>query len=480
MSFRTAAQALKKSWWIVVCTVAVALAGGVGLILLSTQTYASSVTFFVRTPADQLGGAYQGDQFAQKRVNSYIELAESRRLADLVKNNTQLDLTTDQITSMITAKGDMNTVLLSVTVTDTDAQRSLDIARSISTQFITLVADLETPPGSETPTVSLEVTSAPTLNPAPVEPRKGLIMSLAAVFGLLVGIAIAILRELLDQTVRSSEAISELTEAPALATIPFDQSAKLSPLVVNSDARSIRAEAFRQLRTNLQFIDVDNPARVIVVTSSLPGEGKSSTATNLAVMFAEADKKALLIEADLRRPKVAEYLGLEGAVGLTNVLAGQVEISEVLQPWGRGGLTLLPSGTLPPNPSEILGSENMNDLLDSLKKAFDIIIIDTPPLLPVTDAAVAAVKADGAILVARYGKTTNQQLTRAKQSLDAVGARTLGSVLNMTPVSEKAYGYGYASYEQVESAPSGPNSHTRAETAGVDRIKTGATADAAN
>ena len=227
---------------------------------------------------------------------------------------------------------------------------------------------------------------------------------------------------LLDTTIRQPQVLRTLTEVPVLGVIPFEKSAKKSPLISEGQARSIRAEAFRQLRTNLQFVDVERPVRVLVVTSSVADEGKSTTATNLAVSFSESGRQVLLIEADLRRPRVADYLGLERAVGLTNVLAGQVDIDDVLQPWGRGGLSVLPSGSIPPNPSELLGSPRMLDLLERLKTRFEIIVIDTPPLLPVTDAAVAAAHADGAVLVARYGKATRGQVIDSR-AFPPVGGR---------------------------------------------------------
>lgn len=444
MDLKSSLDALRKSWWLVLAAVVLSSAVGALITMTTAPKYASTVTFFVRTPADQLGGAYQGDQFAQKRVNSYAQLAESKRLADLVLAKTQTDLTSDEISSKISAKGDLNTVLLNVTVVDTSAERSLDIARAVSTEFVELVSQLETPPGATTPSVSLEVTSAASLTPSPVDPKPVFNMGLSILVGLVVGMGLALLRQALDTTVTSATQLKALTGHPVLATIPFDDTAKTSPLIVQSHARSIRAEAFRQLRTNLQFVDVDNPIKSIVITSSAPNEGKSSTAANVAVAFSEAGLKVLLIDADLRRPKIADYLGLEGAVGLTNVLAGQADVDDVLQTWGTAGLTVLPSGSLPPNPSELLGSQNMKDLMVSMKQTFELIIVDTPPLLPVTDAAVAASIADGVILVVRYGHTRKNQVTTALESLQSVGSRFHGSLMNMVPARDNDYySYGY-------------------------------------
>lgn len=468
MDLRGWARALRKYWWIVLVTTLLALGTGAAITFRTAPLYASTVTFFVRTPAEQIGGAYQGDQFAQKRVNSYVQLMESRRLADLILSDTQLDLTVDQVISRISAKGDLNTVLLTATVTDESPQQSLDIAESLADQFVAMVSDIETAPESNAPSVTLEVTSEATLNPNPVAPRPVINLSLALIVGLTLGVGLAILRELLDTTVRSVEGLRELSGHSVLAVVPFDETAKTSPLISDSHARSVRAEAFRQLRTNLQFVDVDNPVNVVAVTSSIINEGKSSTATNMAVTFAEAGRKVLLIEGDLRRPKVAEYLGLEGSIGLTNVLAGQVSVDEVLQSWGRGGLTVLPSGSIPPNPSELLGSQNMQDLLGAMKATFDIIIIDTPPLLPVTDGAIMAAISDGAILVVRHGKTSRGQVSAAVATLAAVDARLLGSVLNMVPINgSDTYGYGGYGY-YGDSSDSGRGRLTNEDLRSID------------
>ena len=266
--------------------------------------------------------------------------------------------------------------------------------------------------------------------------------------GLLAGVLIAILREAMDTTIRTEPVLRAQADVAVLGVIPFDKSAKSSPLIAPGQVRSVRAEAFRQLRTNLQFLDIENPARVIVITSSGADEGKSTTAVNIAMSFADSGSKVLLIGGDLRRPRLSDYLGLERAIGLTNVLAGQVSVGDVLQTW-KEGLTVLTSGSIPPDPSELLGGLVMKDLLRRLKSNFDMIFIDTPPLLPVTDAAVAARLADGVVVVVRSGKTTKAQLHTTLQKLQHVDAKIFGTVLNMVPTKGADayghYGYGYIS-----------------------------------
>ena len=222
--------------------------------------------------------------------------------------------------------------------------------------------------------------------------------------------------------------------------VTFDPDAKNHPLVTLRD--SPRAEAFRTIRTNLRYVDVDNPPRSVVITSSLPGEGKTTTACNLSIALAQAGSKVLLIEADMRRPRVAEYLGVDGTIGLTDVLIGQASTADAIVSWQRGLLDFLPSGAIPPNPSELLGSRQMTDLLKDLVDKYDSIILDAPPLLPVSDAAILATVTDGALLIAHYGDTTHEQVQHAADALRQVGARILGSVLNFAPAGRRG-GYGY-------------------------------------
>jgi capsular exopolysaccharide synthesis family protein len=288
-----------------------------------------------------------------------------------------------------------------------------------------------------------------------VEPRPALNLGLGLVLGLGAGIGLAVLREALDTSVRTTADLQALTGGFPLGQIGFDPNAGRSPLVSQVDPRSIRLEAFRTLRTNLRFVDVDRPARVVVLTSSVADEGKSTTACNLPITLATAGARVVLVEGDLRRPQVAEYMGLEGAVGLTDILIGRSHVNDVLQPWGTLPLLVLTSGPLPPNPAEMLGSTQMSDLVASLRARCDMVLIDTPPLLPVTDAAVLSRECDGALLIVRHGRTTREQVSRSLEALRGVGGRLLGTVLNMAPVSgPHGYGYGYyAGYASTSDRP---------------------------
>lgn len=460
MDLRDYLRAIRKRWRMVVAALVAAVGVAVAITLLTPPTYAASMTFFVNTRGSDVSQAWQGGQFAQQRVKSYVDVLTSSRLAQAIAADGPAGVTADQVQARITARVVPDTVLVEATVTDRDRARALRVAQTTAREFPRLLAVLETPPGSRLPTVGVQIIAEPRLADAPIAPQPVRNVGLAVALGLIIGVGAAALRESLDRTIRSPEMLSTAASAAVLSAIPFDQRAQKEPLITEGSAHSKRAEAMRQLRTNLQFVNVDRPVRSIVVSSPLPGEGKSSTVCNLAIAFAEAGKKVLVIDADLRRPRIADYFDLEGAVGLTNVLAGRVPVRDALQPWGDTGLWVLPSGHLAPNPSELLGSGNMADLLASLGATFDVVVIDTPPLLPVTDAAVVATLADGCMLIARHGETTDHQAAKAVGALGAVGARLLGCVLTMTP-AKGASAYVYDEYVTVGTNPSATADRTK-------------------
>lgn len=440
-------RVLRTYWWMVLVAASLGLGAGAAISLATTPQYASTITFFVNTPSDTIAGSAQGDTFGQKRVNTYVQLITTDRLTARVAKVLNDGSTPDDIGREILAKGDLNTVLLTATVLDPLPQRSLDIATAVSTQFVELVAEMEAGGVSTAPAVRLEVVDGPTVNPDPVLPDPVRNIVIGLVLGLLAGIGVALVRNATDKAVRDVAAVEQLTGAPVIGTIYADNEAASAPVLVVGQMQSLRAEGYRQLRTNLQFIDAAEPVRTVVVSSALPDEGKSSTSTNLAIVLAEAGRRVLLIEADLRRPRVASYLGLEGSVGLTTVLTGDVPLLEAVQP-SRDNLNVLASGAMPPNPAELLGGDRMATLLREARDHFDIVVIDSPPLLAVTDAAVLATLADAVILVVRHGSTPGPAATQAVKALSAVGGRLIGCVVTRVPAKGvDGYRYGAVSYD---------------------------------
>ncbi len=460
MELREYLDVLRKRWRLVTLSTLLALAAAVFLTASATPQYRSGVKFFVAAaPTDApVAGLAGADLGVQRSIVSYADVLAGPFTAEAVARAVP-GLAARDVQGHISAKPVASTVLLSAVVTDASPQRALAIASALTTEFPKIVAQLESRADGLTPAISVRVTEQPQLPTTPFSPRPIRNLLLSLILGVLAGVGLAVARETLDNTVHGPADVLESTGGAILGSIAFDGAATKRPLIVQDRPRAPRAEAFRQLRTNLQFISVDRPLRSFVISSSLPKEGKSTMACNLAITLAQAGVRTCLIEGDLRRPRVADYLGLEGAVGLTSVLIGRASLEEVLQPWGESTMSVLASGPIPPNPSELLSSAGMRTVLKQLERDFDIVIIDAPPLLPVTDGALLSTMTDGAVLSVRAGVTRKEQLRRAAEALEAVDAKILGVVLNMVPKGSVdaaygyGYGYGYGGYEADKNKP---------------------------
>lgn len=437
-------RTVRRRWRVVVVCFVTALIGAALLTWQSTPQYSSSTRLFVSTSESDTSAAYTGNLFASQRVTSYADLVTSRQLAERVSAALTESTDPDDLREQVEATVVPETVILEISATDPDPAMARDIAQAYAEELTQLVEDLETPKGSSNALIKATIVDDAQESTDPISPQPLRNLGLAAVLGLLLGLGLAVARELLDTSITASEDVAAVTGAPILGNIFSDDSAKRAPLEVLQQATPW-AEAFRVLRTNMQYVEVDEDQKVIVVTSSLPGEGKSTVAVNLAITLSLANQRVALIECDLRRPLIAERLDIDGAVGTTSVLIGKISLAEALQSYGDSGLRVLACGPIPPNPSELLQSHAMERLLTDLRSEFDVVILDAPPLLPVTDAALLATQADGAVVVTRHGSTTRDQLTHAVERLDSVDAKVLGVVINMAPHRKvgSAYGYGY-------------------------------------
>ena len=467
MELRDYFRVIRKRWRIIVVAVLVAVAAAAGATALSPKIYQAQTQLFVSTSGGNDASALlQGSSFTQQRVQSYADLITTPAVLGPVIDKLQLTTTPEKLAAHITATVPLNTVIIHVAVTDQSPEQAAQVADAVGRQFTTTVADLESVSDSSPSPVKVSIVSAPSTPTAPVSPRPVRNIALGLVLGLLLGFGLALLRDLLDTTVKGEADLPEVTDAPVVGGIPFEDDAAKRPLVVQAMPHGLRAEGFRTLRTNLQFVDATTHPRSIVVTSSIAGEGKSTMAANLAMTMAAAGSRVCLIEADLRRPKLLDYMGLDGAVGLTDVLIGQIEVKAALQHFGEGDLWVLGSGPIPPNPSELLGSGLMQRALRELEARFDIVLIDAPPLLPVTDAAVLSTVAGGTVLVVGVGMVDRAHLTKALQSLESVKANLLGLVLNRIPTKgADAYHYyeGYASQTPRERAKERAKDEARSE-----------------
>ncbi|WP_053365614.1 CpsD/CapB family tyrosine-protein kinase [Bacillus sp. FJAT-27245] len=214
-------------------------------------------------------------------------------------------------------------------------------------------------------------------------------------------------------------------------------------LVASLDPKSVVSEQYRTIRTNIQFSSVDEDIQAMMVTSAGPGEGKSTTAANLAVVMAQQEKKVLLVDADLRKPTVHYTFDLVNQYGLTSVLAKSKSLDQAIRSTDIPFLSVLTSGPIPPNPAELLGSKSMKEMLEEAKKQFDVIIFDTPPTLAVTDAQILANLCDGVLLILYSGKSEIEQATKAKDLLVAANGKILGVVLNQKKIKNDTYSYYY-------------------------------------
>lgn len=461
----------------VIVAVVVALAGVITL--AQPKVYAADASGYVQIgPADDPALSSVNDTLAKSRVVNYAKLATSRATAESVAEALDIADSPSELVSRITVTQPEDTAYLDITAradTPLEAQR---LADAWVVALATQVKRIEDPQGRErvgTPQV-LPVEAA-ALPSAPISPNPLRNLALGLALGLLVAFGYSVVRNTLDKRIRTPEEIESKFGVSVVGTIPAatmlrrgegEPAALVVDTAVNSQASAPTSEAFRKLRTNLMFMNVDNPPRVVVITSPLPGDGKSTVSANLAAAIESSGQPVVLVDGDLRRPTVATEFQLVEGVGLTDVLAGRIPLEDALQsPAKHPGLWVLAAGSIPPNPSELLGSQAMYQLLQKLSSEA-MVLVDAPPLLPVTDAAVLAANADGAFIVVSSGKTHDDQLDVALQNLSAVDAKPLGVILNR--VARRDVGSGFYGEYYGREAPPAPKPG-RSRTPGK-RIKT--------
>ena len=414
----------------------------------TTPLYQSNAQLFVSTPAAALdiSTLATGGSFSQQRVKSYAQIINSPMTLKPVIEKLELLLTPEELAKQITSSAPLDTVLIDITVTDPDPALAADIANAVTDQFGKTVAALELRGMGSDSIVKVSTVQNAIAATSPTSPKRSINYALGFLLGFGLGIGIASLRRLLDNSVKNED---DLTGTPLLAAVGFDNLADEKPLITQIGRYAARTEAFRTIRTNLQYLRPDSPPKVIVVTSALPNEGKTTSAMNLALSLSQAGSKVLLMEADLRRPKISIYMEFAAkATGLTEILSATKSISPQLlkkniHRYEDSKLDVLPSGVVPPNPAELLASHRFDKLIAVLRKKYQYVIIDCPPLLPVTDAAIVSARVDGSILVVHAGVTKKPQFTGARDAMVTVGSSILGVILNMIPESSLEYEYGY-------------------------------------
>ncbi len=418
------------------------------LTLSATPMYKSESQVFVSTPVTSLDIASlaTGSTFSQQRVKSYAQIVNSPLTLRAVIDKLGLNDSAEALSKRVSASAPLDTVLISISVNDSNPIRAAEIANEIAEQFRIVASDLEMRSIDTDAPVKISTVRLAVPAEAPFSPRTKINYILGLVFGLAIGLFISGVRKVLDMSVKNEDDLSGL---PLLSAIGFDSAAEEKPLITELGRYAARTESFRNLRTNVKYIVPNIPAKVIAISSALPNEGKSTTAINLSISMAQGGHRVVLVEGDMRRPKLCNYLNLaKSELGLSTILSGDKKVSiaavnRVAQQFEETRLDLITSGPVPSNPSELLGSPKMTEFLKVLRGMYDYIIFDTPPLLPVTDAAVLASQVDGVILVVHAGKTKKPQFQGCRAAVESVNGRILGVVLNKIPEQASGYNYGY-------------------------------------
>jgi capsular exopolysaccharide synthesis family protein len=327
------------------------------------------------------------------------------------------------------------------------SQASATVMSGLSSQIDTLQGELDSLPGAPSIVagggVVVAQASLPTI---PVSPKKSRNVLLGAMVGLLLAVGLVLLIEALDDRLRSAEEVEARAGVPTLGSVPYTKELSKpsrSAAIVHEPTSAV-AEAYRTLRTNLRFLSVERPLRTLLVTSSVKGEGKSTTSANLAAAFAVSGVRTVLVSADLRHPSVHRFFGLENSAGVVDAILPDVPLDALLQTNELPDLWLLAAGRIPPNPTEILASSRFAEVLQTLSSAAELVIVDSPPLLGVADASALASRVDGVLLVVNPGEVNRRTLEHATKQLNKAGGRLLGTVTNAVgPGMSYGYGYGY-------------------------------------
>lgn len=414
---------------------------GIIVSALTTPQYSAQATLYVsaQSQTDNSTQAYQGGLLSEQRVQSYVQLITSDRVLSDSLQRAGVPESASDLRQRLAATAPSGTVLLTVRVEDPDGSRAALLANSIGSSFSALVAELERGTGgpNAAPTVAVRQVAAASISPAPVSPNWVSNISLAIGLGVLVALAAVYLREATDTRIRDADQLASAAESAVLGVLPSEKLDRGS-----EDLRSLD-EASAKVRTALQFANVDSPIRSMLFTSSVASEGKTTTVCQVGKAYARAGLRVLLIDGDLRKPRLAEAFGLPAEVGLTTVVVGRTGIEDAVQATRYSNLMVLASGAIPPNPSELLGSSQVAEVISKAQKIYDIVLIDGAPVLPVTDSVVLSARVDGVVLVARAGAARRTVVKAAVESLQAVSAHVLGCLLVGVSSRSGGYGYGY-------------------------------------
>lgn len=433
---------VKRMKWIVLITMlAVIISAGVSFYFL-TPIYEASTTIMVnKTYSDNeiITQLQLNDLNLNMRLaETYSEIIKSRRVVTEVIEQMDLDFTYEELTRITDVSLVKNTEFINIKVTNSDPVLARDIANTLAEVFQIEVVEIMK-------VDNVQVLDASILPTQPIKPNKTLNVAIAGVLGLMLSLGLVFLLEFLDRTLKSPDDVKLHLNLNVIGAIPFSGKDHDRQVITYDDPKSPISEAYRTLRTNIQFASLDAPIKTMVITSAIAGEGKSTTIFNLATTLAQMGEKVLLIDADFRKPMLHKVAEMANNYGLTNILIRDSDYKESIKKSHIENLDLIFSGVIPPNPSELLNSKKMKKFIDTVKEDYDYVLFDTPPVGLVTDAAILSTNVDGAILVTAVGQVDFDVAKRAVQLLRNVQANLIGSVLNKIPIGDKTYSYYYYS-----------------------------------
>jgi len=456
VEFREYLGVLRKYWVSIVVFTLLGVVGAGAYVVLTPRVYSSTSMVFLSVSIGNTAADYvQGTNYATAQARSFAQIVTTPQVLDPVVKDLQLDTTSTSLATRVSATIITNTSLITITAKDGDPGRSAEITQHVAQSLVQQIEKLS-PTGSDYQAVVVGTIVQPAAVPtSPTSPQPVQSGVLGLVAGLVVGVILAIVRKAVDVRFHVAKDVTDATGCPVIGSIPKDALVAHGSVVMLTAPTSPVSERYRQIRTNLLFmnIDADKPSN-FVVTSSIDSEGKSSTAINIAYALAESGSKVLLVDGDLRRPKIATYLKLEGAAGLTTVLLNRASFADVVQSLGESSPDVLTSGVVPPNPAELLGSRRMKQLLEQVSRQYDTVVIDTAPLLPVADTLPLLPQVSGAVVVAAAERVTILELKGALDAVDRTGVPVMGIVLNK--VSRRGHQTGYHTYSYAYSAKEAP------------------------
>lgn len=419
----------------------------------TTPLFKSSADLFISTPASavDIGLLATGSTFSQERVKSYTQIINAPATLQPVIDRLQLATTPEALASRITAQAPPDTVVIRIQVVDENPERAAAIANEVSMQFALTAESIELPQANSSSPVKVSVARPAVPEYGPISPKKNTNRLLGLVAFTFAAYLFFLIRYLSDLTVKN---VNDISELPLLAAIGFDPNADKNPLLTDIGAYEARTEAFRSLRTNLLNAIGTGKTSVIAITSGVAEEGKTTTSINLAISLANQGLNTLLIEGDLRRPRLTRYINHSNnepaTIGLSHILQSTTasslkETTEKATVKFLDKLNFISSGEITQNPTELLASPNLQSLFDSVRSRYDIILIDCPPVLPVTDASVIAKVADGVLIIVYGGRTRIKAFESTIDALKLIQTKILGVVINKIPNSRDSEDYGYKS-----------------------------------